>query len=342
MINIAFRADGSEQIGMGHIMRCLALAEQLQKYSAKIYFYTRNNKQVIEKVQEKGFQAVIIGNNLLSQEVKEVNVNIKKNKINALITDSYDINEAYLDEIKKNVLVLVTVDDLNQMAFPSDLVINGNIYAGDLEYRSKYGNTRFLLGPRYVLMRKEFLDVPKRKIRRKVENILVTVGGSDVLNLTPQILKTLDIIDKKLGITVVIGPNFSNVPEIRATAFQMEQEVILVEDANNIKDLMLACDMAVTAGGTTLYELAVTGTPAVVVLQAENQILAAEKMNNKGIIIDLGLGNGDLSGTLKRNIEYLIENYNLRESMSYRGQQLLDGHGCSRCAQEIIKSLKEA
>jgi len=342
MIKIAVRADGNDRIGMGHIMRCMALAEELQKHTAEIMFFTRSNKEVIEKIHQKGFQTALIKSSGLSQEVKEIEALISRYSINVVITDSYDITEKYLDEIKKNVLLLVTIDDLNQAVFPSDIVINGNLYAEELHYRSKYGSTKFLLGPRFVLMRSEFLDVPERKIRSEVKNVLVTVGGSDGYNLTPQILKTMDTILQQLKITVVIGPHFLNTGEIREIASQVHHEVVVKENVNYMKDLMLDCDLAITAGGTTLYELAVTGTPAVVILQAENQIMGAEKLNDKGVIINLGLGNKDFSEPLKKSVASLINDYKMRKKMSCRGQLLVDAQGCRRCTREIMDSLKKS
>lgn len=340
MINVAFRADGNEMTGMGHVMRCLALADELQKNAARIFFLTRDNERTVSKIRDYGFQAVVLRSAVLAQEVEEVGAFIKNNNINVLITDSYEITEEYLGELKKNVPLLVTVDDLNQMVFPSDIVINGNIYANELNYRSEYGNTRFLLGPSYVLMRREFSGVPQRIIPEKAENVLVTVGGSDGFNITPQILNILDSIEQKLRITVVVGPNFSNASEVRAAAFQVHHEIFLKENVNNMKELMLECDLAITAGGTTLYELAATGTPAVVILQAENQILGAEKMHENGIIYNLGMGNRGFSESLIDAVTFLINDHTLRKEMSCRGQKLVDGQGCMRCTREIVNTLK--
>lgn len=340
MIKIAFRADGNEITGMGHVMRCLALAEELQKNAAQIMFLTRDNRQTISKIQDYGFQTVIIRSPGFAQEVEEIRSLIQNNSINLLITDSYKITEEYLGELKKTVPILVTVDDLNQMTFPSDIVINGNIYANELNYCSKNGNTRFLLGPSYVLMRREFSVVPQRLIRKRANKVLVTVGGSDGFNLTPKILNILDNLKQKLRITVVIGPNFLNTSEFRTATSRVYHEIFLKENVNNMKELMLECDLAITAGGTTLYELAVTGTPAVVILQAENQMLGAEKMHDNGIIYNLGMGNRDFSEPLIDAVTFLLNNYTLRKEMSSRGQKLIDGKGCIRCTREIVNTLK--
>jgi spore coat polysaccharide biosynthesis predicted glycosyltransferase SpsG len=180
-------------------------------------------------------------------------------------------------------------------------VINGNAYAGDLDYLSYYGDTEFLLGTDYLLLREEFRNLPEMEVRDKVHNILVTVGGYDMRNLTPKIIKALSELDldeindqyldkKNLHIDVVIGPSFDNIKEIVKAVQKSKLDISLNFNVKKMSKLMIKSDIAISSGGSTLYELAVTKTPALVLLQAENQVRVAEKLDGQSII-NLGFDN---------------------------------------------------
>ena len=259
-----------------------------------------------------------------------------KYDINIVVTDSYAIDSAYLEYIGPSVDLLVSIDDLNHIVFSSDLVINGNIYAPDLDYSSSKIDTDFLLGTEYVLMREEFEGSGVRNIREEVKKVLISVGGSDPLNLTPKILLALGEIQSYLDVNVTIGPGFQNLRVIEEEADRMDKPVNLLPNAGNMAELMKTCDMAVTAGGTTLYELACTGTPAVVLLQADNQIAAASKMAEQGTVFNLGMGDKVPVSQLTSVISELICDWERRREMSQRGQSLVDGLGCRRCSSKIL------
>jgi spore coat polysaccharide biosynthesis predicted glycosyltransferase SpsG len=200
--------------------------------------------------------------------------------------------------MRKVVNQLVTIHDYAPFAFPSHVVINGNVYAEDLDYESYYGDTEFRLGTDYLLLREEFRNLPEIEVRERVQNILVTVGGYDLRNLTLKIIEALDYIDfdeiedqyidkENLHIDVVIGPSFDNVKEIIAEVQKSSLDISLNFNVKKMSKLMLKSDIALSSGGSTLYELAVTKTPALVLLQAENQVRVADKLDRKSII-DLG------------------------------------------------------
>jgi len=298
---VSLRVDGGKDIGMGHIMRTMALANDLKKDEEvkRVFYITKNEPSAVNKLKENEFEVINIKNNLsYKEEIEEVKEIIKKEKVNKLITDSYEIDQNYLIEMRKVVNQLVTIHDYAPFAFPSHVVINGNVYAEDLDYESYYGDTEFRLGTDYLLLREEFRNLPEIEVRERVQNILVTVGGYDLRNLTLKIIEALDYIDfdeiedqyidkENLHIDVVIGPSFDNVKEIIAEVQKSSLDISLNFNVKKMSKLMLKSDIALSSGGSTLYELAVTKTPALVLLQAENQVRVADKLDRKSII-DLG------------------------------------------------------
>lgn len=174
----------------------------------------------------------------------------------------------------------------------------------------------------------------------------MTVGGGDPLNLTPKIIKAIDNIHNftyndfiskdKLELDLIIGPAFDNVEEIIAVVKELQLKTSLHFNVQQMSDMMLQADLAVCAGGSTLYELAATGTPAIAILQAENQVKGAQTLAEKRVIINLGPGDRLEAEDIGGGLLELINNYELRKNMSKRGQKLVDGKGAVRCVKEIL------
>lgn len=336
MLKIAIRADGGPKTGMGHITRCLALAEELKCENCDITFITKNIETVTKKLTEDGFKFIALPD--LQAEEEEIIYMKEKTKVfDILITDSYDIDLKYLDQIKKTGMFLVTVDDLNLLeSYPSDIVINGNIYAEDLDYKSTYGQTKFLLGTKYALLRKEFRNMPPKKIKDTAENILITMGGSDHNGFTLKILKIIK--DKKdLKIDIVIGASFEEKMVNEINELIMGNGNISIYhnvNAEIMKELMIKSDIAISAGGSTLYELAAVGVPTIVIIAADNQIRNVEYMTKAECIFNLGF---------EVNKDILLENFNKllydnikRREISSKCQKLVNGNGAKICANKII------
>lgn len=340
-MRVAVKADGGANIGMGHIQRCLALSSQLKKNGAEILFISKKDETIKKKIKQEGFEVIVLKGNIdLKEDLKGTINAIKTHRADIVITDSYAINEHYLAEIKRIVPLLVSIDDLARISFPSDIVVNQNIYAKDLNYHSSTGRTKFLLGPKYALLRKEFSNPGKRKVNEKVKNILITLGGADFFNLTPKVLKVLDRISHDFKITVVVGSFFKNIAEIEKTAKEIDKKVELIYDSHEMSKVMLTSDLAVTGGGTTLYELAATGTPALAFCLAENQWKNMKTMSEYGTVVNLGQGSKLTEKKLYKKIDSLIKNSKLRENMSELGQQLVDGKGIQRAIVEFYKNYK--
>jgi len=323
---------------MGHIQRCLALSGQLRKNGAGILFISKKDKTIEKKIEQEGFEIIGLKGNIgLKEDLKDTINTIKSCGADIVITDSYVIDDHYLTKIKKTVPLLVSIDDLAKVSFPSDIVINQNIYAKDLNYHSLTGRTKFLLGPKYALLREEFSNLGKREVNQKVKNLLITLGGTDRFNLTPKILKILDRINQDFKITVVIGPLFKNIAEIEETAKEIDKNIELICDSCKMSKIMLASDLAVTGGGTTLYELAATGTPALAFCLADNQLENVKRMAEAGTLVNMGWGNNWREERFCKKINELIDNHVLRRRVSKLGQELVDGKGSQRVSAVIEK-----
>ena len=330
-MKIAIRADGGSKIGMGHIMRTLVLAKELAKTN-DVFYICRVDvpisdiyKPGIDKIKKEGFSVITINKNNVLEEVNKIEADM-------LITDSYDVDENYFNETKKMFEYTAYIDDMNLHYFNVDFLINQNINAEDLNYRAN-DNTKLLLGSKYTMLREEFRNAPKKVIKENVENILITVGGADPNNVTEKILSYIKDLNYKLY--VVVGPSFNTINELRK--YEEENKNIKLHINANMYQLMQNCDLAISACGSTLYELCSLGVPTIGVIIADNQIEIGNKLHSLGIINNLGWYEHINKGKFLYELDKLIYHMNVRKKMSDLGRNLIDGKGVARVANILEK-----
>ncbi len=329
---IAIRVDGNSEIGFGHLMRTQALARQIEKRGAKVIFLSRNPENI------RGYQVEIIGSgNELGEEDAMVEHIIKSCGADMLIIDSYAYEQSRLDKMAELNLFSVYIDDMNRYEFNVDFVVNGNLYASKLDYR---GRTECLLGSKYLLMREEFCGLPPRKIRSKVEDVLISFGAADIENITLGLLQCLFSYKNFPGLNwhVVIGPVFRSIEEIE---FLVHDRVnIFLHHSPDIKELMEKCDISINAAGSTTYELAACGVPALLMIAADNQVKLAHEAELQGFAVNLGWYNDLQPPIFFKALDGLIDDYNMRHKMTRKGQTLIDGAGTGRVADILLEVVR--
>lgn len=351
-MKIAFRVDGGKSIGMGHIMRCLSLANEFRKKGVEVYFISKYYEG-IEKIEENKFYTVKLpcddidsskifdygDNQTLDEEALKIVEILKKYDISTLIVDSYNVSEKYLLKLKENLKILTYIDDINSFSYPVDILVNGNSFAIDVEYKKYFESEKLLLGSKYNLIRSEFKNLPKRKISKEVRSIMITTGGSDpdgvLIKTVREILK--DDYFNNISLNLVVGSGFSNKEEIYLLG-EENKYIRIYENPSSISEIMLNSDIAISSGGSTLYELCSCGTPTLAFIYADNQLPLVEKLSNSGYVVDMGWYNDDLN--LLYNLKGLMKDFSKRIEMSVKGQELVDGNGASRVADAIIESMR--
>jgi spore coat polysaccharide biosynthesis predicted glycosyltransferase SpsG len=207
--------------------------------------------------------------------------------------------------------------------------INGNAHAPDLDYNWIGEKPEMFLGTDYLLMREEFRELADKTPpwHDPAERALITFGGSDVNNATPDAVRAFNGFD--LYVDVIIGPGFKNENNIRDRVNETNANFNLLRDPDDLPQRMFETDLAVSATGSTIYELLATGTPVIGIPQAENQRLIAE-----------GLGNAILRNNTTKvtnEIANLIEDTDMRRRLYKEGQHLVDGLGARRVYKKLNK-----
>jgi UDP-2,4-diacetamido-2,4,6-trideoxy-beta-L-altropyranose hydrolase len=335
--NIGIRADGNNELGLGHIIRTMALAKEFQKRHCKVLYWIKKDSNVQQLLKSNNFDVVELDLDLsIEKEIQVLNKSGKENKIDVFIGDAKHINQKYLNKLDRTNKLVVLIDVLRDMKIDADLIINGGIYATEYQKEAQENNRNVLLGAKYNLLREQFNNCKARNIDKKVNNILITMGGSDVLGLTSTFIKYINEFNNKMKIEVVIGNSFVNHIGIKEIANKLPN-VYLHYNVKNMAELMYRSDLAISAGGTTLYELSATGTPTLAVIQAENQVLQTNGFQQKGVIVNLGYGKEIERNIFLEEINVLIEDLDKRKTMSELGQIEVDGKGAERCFFRILE-----
>ena len=339
-MNIVFRVDATKNIGLGHIMRCYALAEEFVKKKNKCYFLSNIDNEIIyEKINKLNIKIMnIYTSPKLKKDLKYLIDFSKNNNVDWVLTDHYDIDSDYIKEIKNNGFKVLSVDDTSQIYYPSDIVLNQNIGSEKLNFNTNK-DTKLLLGPKYVMLRDELLIRERKKFKNNVEKILVTLGGVGYSNLIDKIPKNLkEIIDKNIEI-IVIFPSLNNINEkfhLKINKFN-NSNFRIVFSPENMADLYLESDIAISAGGISCYELAYFGIPNLIISIAENQLNIAKELNEKNVSVYLGKEEEFDFNIIKENILKLINDNSLRRKMSKNGIKLVDGKGKKRIIEVMNK-----
>jgi spore coat polysaccharide biosynthesis predicted glycosyltransferase SpsG len=304
-----FTEAGSKQ-GFGHLSRCCALYDE----SVALGYDTRLIVNTTEPLSQMP-RNIIIANWL------EISVLMKfLNKPDYVIVDSYLSDLSVYKIIADNCKTALYIDDYMRIDYPKGIVVNPSLYGDKMPYKQK-NDVKNLGGKKYVIVRKEFQSIPFITRENKLNRILITMGGSDILNLTPIIIKSLSAIEKH----VVLGQGFKNTEEIKSAT---DENTVLHYSltAEQMRDLMLNVDVAVTAAGQTIYELMSFGIPMIPIKVIDNQ-----KWNIAGLQ-ELGIKYLDATEKDLNEVEWkeLIVNARKYQPFVFNGQK------------EILKALREA
>jgi len=325
---IGVRTHGGPTVGLGHVRRCLALASALQRLHASVLFIVSDDANTLSLIERHSFEHV--STDASHREPDATLQIVRERNVAALITDSYDIDRPYLAAVQPYVKPLVVLDDMADRSLPADMVVNAAIGAETLPY-ADLTHARLLLGSRYCLLREEFAHEPDRSIRPDVRRVLITIGGSDPSNLTSCLMHWVRQVLPCTQLDVVVGPFFNQPLEVA------DIQAMLHHGPHNMRDLMLACDLAICSGGQTSLELAATGTPAVAIQAAENQTHNLMGLSRAGVLRLAGRSDDvDLENRVKVELETLAHDAPRRAALSARGRALIDGCGADRVAQAIM------
>ena len=342
------RADGNEMTGAGHIMRCLTIGAELVKLVPKeeVLFLCADEKSA-GLVRQQEFHAFVLGTDYCdmaselsalenvfdkSEDLTGKAVGTERDCRPVILVDSYYVTDEYLKELR-SFGVVVLMDDMGKKKYPADAVINYNVTACPKDYRRHYEGTgtKLLLGSAYVPVREQFLN-RNYQIREEAKTVLITSGGGDSENIAGRLLQAL--FDENMEFHVTAGrfnPHYETLKQLE----DRHKNIYLHCNVSDMAGLMAAADIAVTAGGSTIYELASLGVPFICFSCAENQEPLTEYIHAHNIAGFGGAFHRDSAAAMTRTsslFRELITDADLRRQYHRSEKELADGHGAERLA----------
>ena len=340
---LVIRTDVSTQMGTGHLMRCLALAQAWLDADGQVMFVLATESSVMEtRLVAEGIQVVHLSTTHGSPEDARNTTDLAQQmQASWVVVDGYHFGAEYQKILKKAGLSLLFVDDYGHAEhYYADIVLNQNIDADEVLYVKREPYTRLLLGTRYALLRREFWQWRgwKRKTPSVAQKILVTLGGADPDNATLKVLRGLQLLEMNhWEAVVVVGGSNPYYECLQAAVRESKCPICLKRNVTNMPELMAWADVAISAGGSTSWELAFMGLPSIVMILADNQRAIAEKLGDMGLAINLGWHRDIKVEHLAGVIGHLMVSSDARTEMLQRGSNLVDGEGGFRVARVLVR-----
>lgn len=332
-MKFAIRADASLQIGSGHIMRCLTLADLLKQNGHKITFICREHDgHLADLIQQKGFDIHLLAKSESKNFTKlyahsqwlgvseaddfdECQSILQQLQPDWLIIDHYAISKNWEDLARKllpNIKILV-IDDLADREHDCEILLDQNFGRNSQDYQTLIPpHCQLLLGSRYTLLREEFsqwreISLNRRKNLKKPETILVNLGGVDKDNITLKILQSLaQFLSTDFTVTVVMGKTAPHIASVQDFAKTTNFACHVIVNANNMAELMANADLAIGAAGSTTWERCCLGVPTLVCVTADNQLNVIKLLKEFNIAMACGVEDLLDSVILKEKLETLI------------------------------------
>ena len=344
MSQLLLRADAGPQIGLGHVMRCLALAEPwLQAGSAVTLLTAAPSPAVRARAESLGIALRELSATPGSPADAAETIALAQSLRAAwLVLDGYHFNADFQRAVKTAGLRLLVFDDTAHAAhYSADFILNQNLGATAALYPRRDPTTRLLLGPRFVQLRREFTCTDARTSTARLSSLaptggegrgegashtprlLVTLGGSDPDNVTAQVLAILQTIPH-LTADIILGPANPHAAALQSLLNPHSSPLTLHHAPPDLPQLMSRADLAICAGGTTAWELSFLGVPMLVLVLAENQRSNAEQLAATGAAVHTDIT------ALDSNLRPLLADAARRAEMSARARALVDGLGTFR------------
>lgn len=363
-MKVAFRADASLTIGTGHIMRCLTLADALRTQGADCFFLSRDHVGNLHRlVEARGYDLISLGavdsdghRAGTTEYASWLGVDIKRDandtlarigslNVDWMIVDHYALDERWERTLRSKCTRIMAIDDLANRDHAVDVLLDQNLGKATVDYETRVPSScRLMLGPRYALLRPEFAALRESSLSRRNEGqlreLLVTMGGVDLENVTGAVLEALNsrLPHYSIEVTVVMGPSAPWYDEVINQARCLSFPTKVLINAQDMGILMCNADLAIGAAGSTSWERCCLGLPTLQLVLAENQRAIANALSQGGAA--LLLERAKLLDDLSKTINQLIGDSALLLRMSTAGAKLVDGQGTERVAQYLMEGLQ--
>jgi len=362
---IVFRTDASLQIGTGHVMRCLTLADALQEAGAQCHFICREHPgNLIELIRQRGFLVIVLPLTVESvvtpdqrvetqpnyaawlgtdwnTDSEQAKVGVGDTAADWLIVDHYALDIRWEQMLRPVCRHMMVIDDLANRAHDCDLLLDQNLGRDVCDYGQFVPKScTVLVGPQYALLRPEFAALREESLRRRAtpqfKHLLITMGGVDQADATGKVLEALQECKLPVDfyITVVMGRHAPWLARVQTLAKRLPQPVVVKVNISNMAQVMAASDLAIGAAGSTSWERCCLGLPSMIGVLADNQIFIADALQQAGAAKTFVV-NEEMT-TLRALLAELADDPGEIARMSTCAANVTDGVGAKRISATLV------
>ena len=330
---ILFRVDGTRRQGRESLWRCLTYAAALQRRRRPTYFLSQvESPELVPHIKRVGNEwiaanAVAGTAEDLEQTVQE----IRRLEPAAVIVDAPEVTEAYLMAVRATGTLLVSIDHLAQVAFPSRLLINPLLGPGSESYEFATG-AQLLMGTRYALVRPEIRRVRPLRAQEPAQpfRVLVALGDDDPNNQAGELAKLLLNCPRVGRVDIAVRPQHFELAALQALAASCPERLEIAVEPPEVMARIVRAHFAVTAGNGWSLELACVGVPQLVIVQNEAHWPTAQRLEEEGAAVCLGWHETVSAQTIRQSVQNILADPLERQAMARCGRQLIDGRGPDR------------
>ena len=333
-LKILFRTSGGravkKQLGLGHINRCVSLSKFFK--NCEIYFLIEDYGGVVEFIKQSKIKNIVkLRNNIdLESDIKETFSQIISKNIDILIVDKYDIKIKYLHKLKNSAKIVV-ISDLKKIDYPADLVVNGFVGFKNKKTTNKFGS-KCLLGPSFQILNQNFQG--KKQIKKKIYDLLVTVGGFDERNIIKIFMEQFSKYSGRVKTKIILGPATLKSPQIKKMEKRFGNNLSIVHHVSDMHLEIRKARFGLCSGGITSYEFACLNIPFAVICQVKHQLITAKEWVRKNRAVNLGM----IDKNTGKKIDVLLKTISKNKSQKISKQKsIVDGLGSKRISREIYK-----
>lgn len=361
---VVFRADASLDIGTGHVMRCLTLANALRENGWECHFLCREQPgNLIEFIRAQEHHAYPLAHSLTTansrsesegvalahaawldasqlEDAAACQVTLEKIKPKWLVVDHYALDSRWEQAVMPHFERLMVIDDLADRLHQCDLLLDQTFGRQAEDYAPwVLDDCKVLCGAQYALLRPEFAELRPYSLQRrhspKLKRILVTMGGIDKDNATGQILDVLDrtILPAGCQITVVMGATAPWIDTVRQRSAAMSHPTTVLAAVSHMAHLMADSDLAIGAAGATSWERCCLGLPTILIILAENQRGIGRALAHSGSAYLVAID--EVAKGIAQNLKILTYNENELREQSHNASLICDGQGTRRLVSEM-------
>lgn len=283
-MKVLFRVEANSHIGLGHLMRCMALAQCLTKVNVDVCFLLSSTTADICRLRHDwiGEIKTLPQNYSEEQEISYLNELVQQQDISFCVLDGYQFSLNYRKALSTIECLHVCFDDLNDLSnLPCDMVINGATNAATLGYEQTTKNATLCLGDDYRVIRQEFVDLPQVALSER-RSMTIVMGGSDPLNYTIPIIEKLAEQKFTGQVRVLTGAAYPNLDELKAVCSSTDIAIQHIHNCQQMAEVFCHAKLTISAAGSSQFELAACGSPSILLVLANNQIKATAAAAEQG------------------------------------------------------------